>query len=275
MDITIATSRDGLKWGDLVLPGTAVPTERQAPNCGANAGLPDRNVDADLVGTFEGANHNRCGIFRPQYDCRMRQNDLEFCSVCRRKIIRDLVPKLNDDRAVFFTNLLVRDDEDPWPRGNGEIYLNYDLHAGSQTVSGRWPPDGDSSFDDGDSKDINFFAGVIPQARTGETSTVDLRVRESDFPDGDDDLSSDASEPLPASGAFTVDRDDYRLNGTVSSANLRVLLDVLNVKDDQDGFFTGDGDIYVEYTVSNGIESVSGRWPASDTHSMGDHDQRT
>jgi hypothetical protein len=69
-----------------------------------------------------------------------------------------------------------------------------------------------------------------------------------------------------------VDRDDYRLNGNVESADLRVLLDVLNVKDDQDGFFTGDGDIYVEYTVSNGSQSVTGRWPASDTHSMGDHD---
>ena len=74
------------------------------------------------------------------------------------------------------------------------------------------------------------------------------------------------------SGTFSVDRDDYRLNGSVAAADLRVLLDVLNVKDDQDGFFTGDGDIYVEYTVSNGIQSVSGRWPASDTRSMGDHD---
>jgi IgA Peptidase M64. len=272
VDITIATSRENLKWGDLVLPGTAVPTQNQAPNCGKDADLPDRSVDADLVGTFEGANHNRCGIFRPQYDCRMRENDLEFCSVCRRKIIRDLVTKLNDDRAVFFANLLIRDDEDPWPRGNGEIYLHYDLHSGGQTLSGRWPAEGESSFDDGDAKDINFFAGVMPQPLPGEPSSIDLRVRESDWPDGDDDLSSDATEPLPASGAFSVDRDDYRLNGNVESADLRVLLDVLNVKDDQDGFFTGDGDIYVEYTVSNGSQSVTGRWPASDTHSMGDHD---
>ena len=272
VDITISTSRENLKWADLVLPGTSVPTQNQAPNCGKDADLPDRNVDADLIGTFEGANHNRCGIFRPQYDCRMRENDQEFCAVCRRKIIRDLVPKLNDDRAVFFTNLLIRDDEDPWPRGNGEIYLNYDLHAGSQTVSGRWPGDGESSFDDGDAKDISFFAGVMPQAPPGETPSIDLRVRESDWPDGDDDLSSDATEPLPASGTFSLDRDDYRLNGSVAAADLRVLFDVLNVKDDQDGLFTGDGDIYVEYTVSNGVQSVSGRWPRSDTRSMGDHD---
>ena len=271
VNITIETNRERLKWGDLVLPGTAIPTQHQG-DCSSEAGLPGRNVDADLVGTFEGANYRRCGIYRPQYDCRMRENDLEFCAVCRRKIIRDLVAKLGDDRAVFFTNLLIRDDEDPWPRGEGEIYLHYDLHAGDQTVSGRWPAEGESSFDDGDAKDINFFAGVLPQALPGATSTVDLRVRENDWPDGDDDLSSDATEALPASGGFTVDRDDYRLNGDIATADLRVLLDVLNVKDDHDGFFTGDGDVYVRYTVSNGSRSVSGRWPASGTRGMADHD---
>jgi IgA peptidase M64 len=272
VDITIATDRDSLKWADLVLPETVIPTQSQAPNCSQDADLPGRKVDADLIGTFEGANHHRCGIFRPQYDCRMRENNEEFCAVCRRKIIRDLVPKLNADRAVVFTDLLIRDDEDPWPRGEGEIYLNYGLHGSSQTVSGRWPADGESSFDDGDSKNLGYLAGVIGPEESGQSSSVDLRVRESDWPDGDDDLSADATEGLPDLGSFTIDQADYRLNGTVAPADLRVLLDVLNVKDDQDGFFTGAGDIYVDYTVSNASESVSGRWPSSDTYSLSDHE---
>ena len=83
-NITASTDRTTLKWRDLVLPATAIPTQNQAPNCGAEADLPDRNVDADLVGTFESAASRRCGIFRPQHVCRMRESDQQFCSVCRR-----------------------------------------------------------------------------------------------------------------------------------------------------------------------------------------------
>jgi hypothetical protein len=86
---------------------------------------------------------------------------------------------------------------------------------------------------------VNRRASICACAKaTGRTATTTCRATR--------------PRPLPVSGAFSIDRDDYRLNGNVASADLRVLLDVLNVKDDQDGFFTGDGDIYVEYTVSNG-----------------------
>jgi hypothetical protein len=272
VNITAETNRRILKWGDLVLPGTAIPTQTQ-PNCSSTT-LPGRNVDADLVGTFEGANYRRCDIYRPQYTCRMRESDQQFCSVCRRKIIRDLIDKLSGERAILFKNLLIRKDHDPWPRGKGEIYLHYELRANGQGVSGRWPASGESSFDSGDSKNINVFAGVMPEPVPGTNAAIDVRVRENDWPDGDDSLSSDATENLPFSGSFTVDRSDYRLRGESRTADLRVLLDALNVKNDHDGVFTGDGDIYVKYTVSNGSETVLGRWPTSGTRGMGDHDTR-
>jgi len=266
-NITIATDRRTLKWGDLVLGSTPIPTQRQ--NDCSSTSLPSRNVDADLVGTFEGASYSRCDIYRPWYTCRMRASNQRFCPVCRRQILRTLAPFLSSELGVTFDNLLIRDDSEGWPRGDGEIYLHYELRSNGQQLAGRWPASGESGFDDGDSKDVDFFAGLIPRPATGTTAAVDLRVRENDWPDGDDTLSSPATEPLPASGNFTVDRSDYRLRGHVEATSLRVLLDTLHVKNDHDGFFTGDGDIFVRYTISNGSQQVTGRWPAGGERSIG------
>ena len=146
-----------------------------------------------------------------------RRTTRSSAPVCRRKIIRDLVPKLNDDRAVFFTNLLVRDDEDPWPRGNGEIYLNYDLHAGGQTVSGRWPAGGRFVLRRrGCRRTSTSFAGRdAPATARVRRRRVDLRVRESDLAGRrrrpvERRQRAAARSPVPS----RVDRDDYRLNGT-------------------------------------------------------------
>jgi hypothetical protein len=270
VNVTIETNRASLKWRDLVLMSTAIPTQDKS-DCSTST-LPSRIVDADLVGTFEGANYSRCDIYRPQYACRMRASDQQFCSVCRRKVIQDLVDRLSGERAVLFNDLLIRKDHDGWTRGKGDIYMHYNLRANGQQVSGRWPASGDSGFDDGDSKTLNVLAGTLPQSAAGTTAAIDVRVRDNDWPDGDDTLSSDATENLPNTGNFSVDRTDYRLRGTVRDAGLRVLLDVLNVKDDHDNIFAGDGDIYIRYTVSNGPQTVSGRWPTSGTRGMGDHD---
>lgn len=270
VNVTTNTNRATLKWRDLVLSSTALPTQSH-PDC-SNPSIPGRNVDADLVGAFEAADYSRCDVYRPQHTCRMRESNQQFCSVCRRKIIRDLEDNLGADRAVFFRNLLVRDDQDGWLRGAGDIYMNYFLRSRGQRIDGRWPASGDSSFDSGDSKTLDVLAGVVPPPAAGTSASLEVRLRDADWPDGDDTLSSDATINLPASGNYTVDRSDYRLRGEVRSADLRVLLDVLNVKDDQDGFFAGAGDIYVNYTISNGSQSVTGRWPTSGTRGMNDHD---
>lgn len=265
VNVTAATNRKslGLKWGDLLLADTAVPTQLHGAECSV-PDLPGRAHAEDIIGTFEGAQYRRCGLFRPEYNCRMRVSSHAFCSVCRRQIVRVLASKINADQVIRFTQLKVKDDHDPWPRGDGEIYFKFDLRSRETTLSGRWPASGESDFDEGDSKSIDVFAGMIPEPAAGSASSIALRVRENDWPDGDDSLSSDVDESLPASGVFTIDKSDYTLNGDVGAAELRVMFDTLHVKHDQDSWPAGDGDIYVKYTVSNGAFTAHGRWPAGD-----------
>jgi IgA peptidase M64 len=264
----IGSDRAGLKWMDLVLPGTALPTQ---PHGSCDTREPAASpVAGDVVGTFEGASYSACGIFRPQHDCRMRVSNQPFCAVCRRALIQAILPSLCRPLGVFFDDLLVRDDQDGFLRGEGEIYLNSTVRSNSESVSTRWPADGESDFDDDDSKTINAFAGSVPTPAPGSTGSIAVQVRESDWPDGDDTLADDASVTFTGPGPFTIDRSDYRLRGQVLPADLAVLFDTLHIDDDHDGVFAGEGDIYVEYTVSNGAQTVSGRWPAGGTRGMDD-----
>jgi hypothetical protein len=45
---------------------------------------------ADRVGTFQGARYDATKYFRPAFDCRMRNTDVDFCPCCRR-VIRDAI----------------------------------------------------------------------------------------------------------------------------------------------------------------------------------------
>lgn len=87
-NVTIEGRRDHLKWRDLVLPTTAVPTMAN-PDCklcdGRPSPVPDRTV-----GAFEGAHYHHCGAFRPEYNCRMRSIEQPFCGVCTRVIVQTL-----------------------------------------------------------------------------------------------------------------------------------------------------------------------------------------
>jgi hypothetical protein len=108
-----------LKWKDLVLPGTPLPTpwpkaqfeenaregQRRRREIRAN-NRPEREMDAlfreelqrdtallasgpyaGKVGAFEGANYEAKGFFRPEADCIMFTRDhVPFCAVCRRAI---------------------------------------------------------------------------------------------------------------------------------------------------------------------------------------------
>jgi len=110
-----------LKWRDLVLPGTPLPTpwgkaafeERSRAIQAERRRLraerrPEAEMDrlfeaeraheeaalgaepwAGRVGAFEGANYEALGYFRPQADCIMFTRDrVPFCAVCRRAIER-------------------------------------------------------------------------------------------------------------------------------------------------------------------------------------------
>lgn len=75
-NITALLDTARVKWGDLIEPGTAVPT-------------PDDSLHANVVGCFEGAGYSAKGLYRPMRDCRMFSKTLgPFCPVCRRAIER-------------------------------------------------------------------------------------------------------------------------------------------------------------------------------------------
>jgi IgA Peptidase M64/Peptidase M64 N-terminus len=109
-----------LKWKDLVVAGTPVPTpwdkeefdhferdiQRQRKEL-RSAGRPEAEMDelfrkerekedamlgsqkyAGKVGAFEGANYEAKGYYRPELDCIMFTRHKTFCAVCRRAIER-------------------------------------------------------------------------------------------------------------------------------------------------------------------------------------------
>lgn len=252
VNITLNQDRNTLKWNDLILSSTNIPSR----TC-----KEDQDDPSDLVGLFEGANYNECGIFRPSSHCTMRESEAEFCSVCRRKIMQDVQRFVCTPIASTFTDLLIRDDEDPWPRGEGEIYFHYTMHDDVGTNSGRWPGgDGESDFDDDEDKGLNnFFIGTLGNIGT---TRLQVQMRESDWPDGDDDLADDADEIITSLGPFTIDKSDYKLEGQSFEAPLKFLLDAVNIKDDNDDI--SDGDIFIKYSISNGNMQINGRWPSGD-----------
>lgn len=64
------------KWGDLLQPGTPVPT-------------PQNQAKRYPVGVYEGGGYSFKGVYRPADECRMRNNTYPtFCSACDQAIRR-------------------------------------------------------------------------------------------------------------------------------------------------------------------------------------------
>lgn len=64
------------KWKDMVQKGIPVPT-------------PNDEKYSEIVGAFEGGGYVPKGIYRPQLNCRMKDNSAnDFCKVCQRAIER-------------------------------------------------------------------------------------------------------------------------------------------------------------------------------------------
>jgi hypothetical protein len=89
-NITINTNRTSNKWRHLILAITPMPTTRNA-NC-AQCDSQASPTPAGTVGAFEGAGYFHCGIFRPEFNCRMRALGFPFCAVCQEKIRQTLAP---------------------------------------------------------------------------------------------------------------------------------------------------------------------------------------
>lgn len=66
------------KWGDMIEPGTPVPT-------------PPTDEFKNTVGVFEGGGYTAKGVYRPFYDCTMKQAGYDnFCPVCIRAFRRKI-----------------------------------------------------------------------------------------------------------------------------------------------------------------------------------------
>jgi len=98
-NVTTNTDRATIKWGDLILATTPLPTTSN-PDCTQCDTQPNPLV-AGTVGAYEGARYYHCGAYRPEYDCMMR-NLTGFCAVCRRRIRQTLRPYLADCYAPVF-----------------------------------------------------------------------------------------------------------------------------------------------------------------------------
>ncbi|MCS7480644.1 M64 family metallopeptidase [Umezawaea endophytica] len=94
-NVTTNADRATLKWRELVASATPLPTTTNpdCTKCDPRTG-PPAGVPASAVGAYEGADHFHCGAFRPQFTCRMRFVDQEFCAVCARRIRQVLNPFL-------------------------------------------------------------------------------------------------------------------------------------------------------------------------------------
>lgn len=91
-NITTNKDRARTKWRDLIQAATPVPTTSNA-NC-ANCDPQRSPVPEGTIGLFEGADYFHCGVYRPEFDCRMRNLDRPFCGVCQQVIIKKLTPFL-------------------------------------------------------------------------------------------------------------------------------------------------------------------------------------
>ena len=89
-NITTNKNRATTKWRDLIQATTAVPTTVNA-NC-ANCDPQPSPVPEGTVGLFEGADYFHCKVWRPEFDCRMRNLNRAFCAVCQQVIEKKLKP---------------------------------------------------------------------------------------------------------------------------------------------------------------------------------------
>lgn len=87
-NVTINTDRNTLKWKNLVLPETPIPTLQNEP--GYCNQLPCGTSYGNIVGLFEGASYSSCGIYRAQCSCKMRSAEYDFCAVCKQAISQTL-----------------------------------------------------------------------------------------------------------------------------------------------------------------------------------------
>ena len=81
-NVTLNIDRGTIKWRDLILDETPIPTIRNQ-GCGTPTDVNPADVEPDgPVGAYEGALGSKCNIYRPVLSCKMAANSSPFCPVC-------------------------------------------------------------------------------------------------------------------------------------------------------------------------------------------------
>ena len=100
-NVTTETNRALVKWKDLFLPRTEVPTTVNT-DCTICDDRSNPFPGETVVGLYEGAHYYHCDAFRPVFSCMMR-NFAAFCPVCTKRILEVLAPYQPDpDPLLFF-----------------------------------------------------------------------------------------------------------------------------------------------------------------------------
>ncbi|HET7436923.1 MAG TPA: M64 family metallopeptidase [Thermoanaerobaculia bacterium] len=86
----VTATLEPLKWQAYVTAGISIPTTSN-PDCSSYDSQPNPYAP-QTVGAYEGAKYLRCGLYRPQYDCRMRTLGQPFCAICQQAIRRVFSP---------------------------------------------------------------------------------------------------------------------------------------------------------------------------------------
>ena len=89
-NVTTETNRALVKWKDLILPKTEVPTTVN-PDCTTCDSRSNPFPRQTVVGLYEGAHYYHCDAFRPVFSCMMRDFG-PFCPVCTKRILDVLEP---------------------------------------------------------------------------------------------------------------------------------------------------------------------------------------
>jgi hypothetical protein len=82
--------------------------------------------------------------------------------------------------TVTFTGVTVHDDADPWPKGEGEVSLTFDVNG----TTGRFPNSGSSGISSGSTE--SFTRTFTVTVAEGETLNVFVNGKEGDDDSGDD-----------------------------------------------------------------------------------------